>query len=75
LPDPGRPAQDEAISALELVIDASRLPAVVLEGQELLIQPGNHGDYLGENVMSSGESHKPKWTATWNEEFLDAPAP
>ncbi|MGH9163633.1 MAG: alpha/beta fold hydrolase [Vicinamibacteraceae bacterium] len=39
----------------------------------LLIVPGGHGDYLGEAVMSHGDTHYPELTAGLVEEFLAAP--
>lgn len=39
----------------------------------LLIQPGGHGDDLGEAVMSQRETRYPELTAALVEEFLDVP--
>jgi arylsulfatase A-like enzyme len=39
----------------------------------MIVFTSDHGDYLGELVMASGESSKPERTAAWIEEFLDAP--
>jgi pimeloyl-ACP methyl ester carboxylesterase len=39
----------------------------------LLILPGGHGDYLGEAIMSTGDSRAPERTAALIEDFLDAP--
>jgi pimeloyl-ACP methyl ester carboxylesterase len=62
---------DRDIIKPEHAVELTRL----IPKSRLLILPGNHGDYLGEMVMSSGESRKPEWTAAWIEEFLDASAP
>ena len=37
----------------------------------LLVLPGGHGDYLGEAVMTQGETRRPELTAGLIEEFLD----
>jgi pimeloyl-ACP methyl ester carboxylesterase len=60
---------DRDIVKPEHAVELTRL----IPKSRLLIVPGNHGDYLGELVMSSGESSKPERTAAWIEEFLDAP--
>ena len=47
--------------------------ARLIPDARLLILPGNHGDYLGELVMTQGETRAPERTASLVEEFLDAP--
>jgi pimeloyl-ACP methyl ester carboxylesterase len=39
----------------------------------LLILPGGHGDYIGEAVMTRGETHMPELTTGLIEEFLNEP--
>ena len=44
----------------------------LITGARLLILPGGHGDYLGEAVMTQGDTHYPELTARLIEEFLDS---
>jgi len=60
---------DRDIIKPEHAVELTRL----IPKSRLLILPGNHGDYLGELVMSSGDSRKPERTVPMIEEFLDAP--
>jgi pimeloyl-ACP methyl ester carboxylesterase len=59
---------DQDIVKPEHAIELTRL----IEGARLLVLPGGHGDYLGEAVMSQGESRYPELTARLVEEFLDS---
>ncbi len=47
--------------------------ARLIPGARLLVLPGGHGDYLGEAVMTQGETRYPELTARVIEEFLGAP--
>ncbi len=47
--------------------------ARLIPGARLLVLPGGHGDYLGEAVMTRGETRYPELTARVIEEFLGAP--
>lgn len=60
---------DQDIVKPEHGIELTRL----IEGARLMILPGGHGDYLGEAVMSQGESPMPELTARLIETFLDSP--
>ena len=44
-----------------------------IPGARLLLLPAGHGDYLGEAVMTQGESRFPALTAALIEQFLDEP--
>lgn len=57
---------DRDIVKLEHAIELTRL----ISGARLLVLPGSHGDYLGEAVMSQGETQYPALTAQLVEEFL-----
>jgi pimeloyl-ACP methyl ester carboxylesterase len=60
---------DRDIVRLEHAVELTRLIA----GARLLVLPGGHGDYLGEAVMTQGETPYPGLTARLIEAFLDAP--
>ena len=59
---------DRDVVRLEHAVELTQLIA----GARLMILPGNHGDYLGEAVMTSRETSMPKLSAGLIEEFLDA---
>ena len=59
---------DRDIVKPEHAIELTRL----ISGARLLILPGGHGDYLGEAVMTQGETGYPELTARLIEEFLGA---
>lgn len=59
---------DRDIVKPEHAVDLSRL----IPGARLLILPGGHGDYLGEAVMTQGDSRYPALTAALIEAFLDS---
>lgn len=59
---------DRDIVKLDHAVDLSRL----IPGARLLVLPGGHGDYLGEAVMTQGESRYPALTAALIEAFLDS---
>jgi|SRR5262245_10287987 len=59
---------DHDIVKAEHAIELTRL----ITGARLLILPGGHGDYLGEAVMTQGDTHYPELTARLIEEFLDS---
>ena len=54
---------------LEHAVELTRLIA----GARLLVLPGSHGDYLGEAVMTQGETRYPALTGELVDEFLAAP--
>lgn len=60
-------AGDRDVVTPEHALELSRL----VPGARLLILPGGHGDYLGEQVMSLGSSRAPELTAGFVGEFLD----
>lgn len=60
---------DRDIVKPEHAIELTRL----IPRARLLILPGNHGDYIGEAVMSRGDSPYPALTVGLIEAFLDAP--
>lgn len=60
---------DRDIVKLEHAIELTRM----ISGARLLILPGGHGDYLGEVVMTQGETSYPELTAGLIEEFLVSP--
>lgn len=62
-------AGDRDIVRLEHAVELSRL----IPDARLLVLPGGHGDYLGELVMTRGETRLPELTAGLVEAFLDAP--
>lgn len=45
----------------------------LIPGARLLVLPGGHGDYIGEQVMTQRETRQPELTVGLIEEFLDAP--
>jgi pimeloyl-ACP methyl ester carboxylesterase len=47
----------------------------LIPGARLLVLPGGHGDYLGEAVMTQGETALPELTARLVSEFLDTDTP
>jgi len=59
---------DRDIVKVEHAVELSRL----IPGARLLILPGGHGDYLGEAVMTQGDTRYPELTVALIEEFLDA---
>ena len=59
---------DRDLVTAEHAIELTRL----ISGARLLILPGGHGDYLGEAVMTQGETRYPELTARLIEEFLDS---
>lgn len=59
---------DRDIVKLEHAVLLTRL----IRGARLLVLPGGHGDYLGEAVVTQGESRTPELTARLIAEFLDA---
>ena len=59
---------DHDIVTPERAVELTRL----ISGARLLILPGGHGDYLGEAVMTRGDSRYPELTARLIQEFLDA---
>ena len=61
---------DRDIVKPEHAIELTRLIA----GARLLILPAGHGDYLGDAVMTAGDTRYPELTARLIEEFLDSPA-
>jgi pimeloyl-ACP methyl ester carboxylesterase len=63
-------AGDRDIVTPEHAVELSRL----IPGARLLILPGNHGDYLGEAVMTQKPSRYPELTARLIDEFLDGDA-
>ncbi len=62
-------AGDRDIVRPEHAVELTRL----ISGARLLMLPGGHGDYLGEEVMTQRETHYPELTARLIEEFLDEP--
>ncbi len=60
---------DRDIVKLEHAVELTRLIA----GARLLVLPGSHGDYLGETVMTQGETRYPALTGELVDEFLAAP--
>jgi pimeloyl-ACP methyl ester carboxylesterase len=61
-------AGDRDVVRLEHAVELTRL----IPNARLLVLPGNHGDYLGEAIMTSRETSMPALTAGLIEEFLDA---
>jgi len=59
---------DRDIVKLEHAVELTRL----LPESRLLILPGGHGDYLGEEVMTRNDTRYPGLTAGLIEEFLDS---
>jgi pimeloyl-ACP methyl ester carboxylesterase len=59
---------DQDIMKPEHALELTRL----IPDARLLILPGGHGDYLGEAVMTQGETRYPELTAGLIGEFLDA---
>jgi pimeloyl-ACP methyl ester carboxylesterase len=57
---------DRDIVKLEHAVELTRL----IPDARLLVLPGGHGDYLGEAVMTQGETRYPELTARLIEEFL-----
>ena len=60
---------DRDIVRLEHAVELSRR----IPGARLLTLPGGHGDYLGEAVMTQGDSRYPALTVALIEAFLDSP--
>ena len=58
---------DRDIVKLEHAVELTRL----LPGARLLVLPAGHGDYLGEAVMTQGDTRLPELAARMIEEFLD----
>lgn len=58
---------DRDIVKLEHAVELTRL----IPDARLLVLPGGHGDYLGEAVMTQGETRRPELTAGLIEDFLD----
>jgi pimeloyl-ACP methyl ester carboxylesterase len=58
---------DRDIVRLEHAVELTRL----IPDARLLILPGGHGDYLGEAVMTQGETAYPELTTRMIAEFLD----
>jgi pimeloyl-ACP methyl ester carboxylesterase len=60
---------DQDIVKLEHAVELTRL----ISGARLLVLPGGHGDYLGEAVVTQGESQTPELAARLIGEFLGVP--
>ncbi len=60
---------DRDIVKPEHAVELTRL----LPDARLMILPAGHGDYLGEAVMTRGNTRQPELTAALVEEFLAAP--
>ena len=59
---------DRDIVTIEHVVELSRL----IPSTRLVVLPGRHGDYLGEAMMSQGESRYPALIAALIEVFVDS---
>jgi pimeloyl-ACP methyl ester carboxylesterase len=60
---------DRDIPTTEHAVELSHM----IPESRILIVPGGHGDFLGEAVMTSGQSRSPELIAGLIEQFLDLP--